>query len=297
MSWKEDVDLLLHPSLNVIIKLTNDSEASTWTNLTNSLTIPLRAATVRRHDLLQADGEYRVRPRAGRVHQRCRHNAIARAGHQQPFAVGGRVHGVLRQIRHRHALAGQLLQLQQRAGRRRLQQIAHLLVVDLQVAALGQIATAGGHRDRLEDVIERALNDAALRGRRRLCGVRPLHRVRLAAAGLAVREDGAVVAVEDVVDERVAQVVVQRFGAGGAGVRRVEGERFGRSGRIGAVGEMDGTVVDADDVLDGWSGEIGYVFGFSWFFWLIDNRFIDYSFLFLSNRINLYFLHLSGISI
>lgn len=113
--------------------------------------------------------------------------------------------GVLGQVLHGDAGSGLLLEHQLRARGVRCEEIANVLVVDLEVADQRQVADAGGDGDRFEDVIEGAWDDAALFAmvggggggiRGRIVGT--LHGVGFAAAGLTVGEDRGVVAFENV---------------------------------------------------------------------------------------------------
>ena len=72
------------------------------------------------------------------------------------------------------------------------EQVPDLLVVDLEVGGVHEVLHVLARVDGLEDVLERARDDAALSR-----GVRdPLHREGLAAARLAVGEHGAIVALQ-----------------------------------------------------------------------------------------------------
>ncbi len=73
------------------------------------------------------------------------------------------------------------------------EQISDLLVVDLEVGRVHEVLHVLAGVDGLEDVLEGARDDSSLR--RRIGDA--LHRERLAAARLAVREHGPVVAFQD----------------------------------------------------------------------------------------------------
>ena len=91
-----------------------------------------------------------------------------------------------------------------------LKQIPQLLVVDLEVGEereVARIRARGGGG--LEEVLERLLHEAA-------------HRVGLAAAGLPVGEDGAIVALEHGLDDVRADLLVHGLGRGLRAERRVE---------------------------------------------------------------------------
>lgn len=81
--------------------------------------------------------------------------------------------------------------------------------------------------------------------------------MRLAASRLPVGENRAIVAVQHVVDQRIAQVIVDGLGAHVGRIGRIEGELLGRCGSIGVVLQMNGgrVVIDANDVLDGGSND------------------------------------------
>lgn len=75
-----------------------------------------------------------------------------------------------------------------------------------------------------------------------------LHGESLASAGLTVREDGAVVALGDSLDERERDVEVQLVVGRVAVVRAVEREDLGRRVGVARDGALPGRRVDVDHV-------------------------------------------------
>lgn len=95
------------------------------------------------------------------------------------------------------------LEIVGRVGARE-EEVAHVLVVDLEVGdadAVGDVGGGAGGGDALEEVFARAGDEAGLGG-----GAH--HGVGLAGAGLAVGEDAGVVTFEVVVEEFFAERVV-----------------------------------------------------------------------------------------
>ena len=154
-------------------------------------------------------------------------------------------HDVLRQVLHVHAELGMLahLQILLRLGRR-AEQVAHLLVVDLQVAHFDAIArrrrcrrrrsfacrvcsgAVGARSGLLAALLVYALEESLAYARYEalvaFAARRAHHRVRLAAARLTVGAHARVVAVERVADRGPTEVVVHVLLRDEVGVASVE---------------------------------------------------------------------------
>ena len=101
-----------------------------------------------------------------------------------------------------------------------VQQVVRALVVDLDEANLQLVADLlRSLAELLEDVTQNAGNNAAV-----LPVVPAAHREGLARPGLPVGEDGAVVAVEAVVDDRLGDLLEDVVLGGAVGEDAVEGE-------------------------------------------------------------------------
>ena len=101
-----------------------------------------------------------------------------------------------------------------------VQQVIRALVVDLDEANLQLVADLlRSLAELLEDVTQNAGNNAAV-----LPVVPAAHREGLARPGLPVGEDGAVVAVEAVVDDRLGDLLEDVVLGGAVGEDAVEGE-------------------------------------------------------------------------
>mmetsp|Transcript_17373 Transcript_17373/g.56468 ORF Transcript_17373/g.56468 Transcript_17373/m.56468 type:complete len:232 (-) Transcript_17373:88-783(-) len=117
-----------------------------------------------------------------------------------------------------------------------LEQVSHHLLVDLEVGA-GEVEL--GAAQRLEEVLNRSWKHARV-------GRRPHHAVRLAGAGLAVGEDGAVVALKHGVDD-AGDVPVRLSLRRPHWQHRVEGVA-----RAAILGKRDGAAIVGE--AEGWRG-------------------------------------------
>mmetsp|Transcript_17033 Transcript_17033/g.64473 ORF Transcript_17033/g.64473 Transcript_17033/m.64473 type:complete len:496 (-) Transcript_17033:7-1494(-) len=169
-----------------------------------------------------------------RVHGRCPSHAVSLPGLQNCVHLGRRLDHHARQVLHVDAAVHALLELQPRRDVLP-EQVPDVLVVDLHVRRADQVLALRAARgvDALEDVLERVGHEAA---QLRHVG-HALHRVGLARAGLAVREDCAVVPVDDRVHDGGGGPVVNVLLQGVRPVRVVEGEELGRlaGGGLGVV--------------------------------------------------------------
>ncbi|EZA53677.1 hypothetical protein X777_06784, partial [Ooceraea biroi] len=133
-----------------------------------------------------------------------------------------------RQILHVHADLRFLLQLETQTLIR-MQEIAYLLLVDLQVAGSHQVLHVLRAADVVEYVLEGARDDAAPL----VIHLRAFHCVRLAGAGLPIGEYSAIETVQYRGHQRPDRFLVQILLTGVPIVDRVEGEHLdGLAGRI-----------------------------------------------------------------
>ncbi len=169
--------------------------------------------------------QHRVRARGGRIHVGGGGGARRAAARQRGGHVRGRHARRRAGICRRRAAARQLAQRERRrAGV--AQQVAHVLLEDLDERHVQRYVVwrrrAGSRRIKLgEEQRHGARDDAAgaATGGARSSGA---HGVRLAAAGLAVREHGGVEAVEEPADKRAHTGVEER--AAGVVTARVVGK-------------------------------------------------------------------------
>jgi hypothetical protein len=143
------------------------------------------------------------------------------------------------QVLYKNAFVWRLLELQPRP--RVSQQVVHFLIIDLKEGAAQEELLVGGLTDGLQDVAETARNYAL----QLLAFGLAHHGMRLATAGLSVGEDSAVVAFQDVGDQRKGGLAVDQGLLGRFCEDGVIGEALEVVGVIG-LGQVDLAVLLVD---------------------------------------------------